>query len=52
MQAVVMSLDGLGVIRAHRRGSGIDPAALGRQLAEDLAGSGALDILEEVRRGQ
>jgi hydroxymethylbilane synthase len=52
MQGVVLSLDGLRVIRAHRRGSGADPEALGRQLADDLAGSGALDILEEVRRGQ
>ena len=52
MQAVVMSLDGGRVIRAHGSGSTADPDALGRRVAEDLAASGAAAILEEVRRGQ
>lgn len=52
MRAVVMSVDGARVVRAHGRGSVTDPGALGRRLAEDLAASGAADILEEVRRGQ
>jgi hydroxymethylbilane synthase len=52
MRAAVMSLDGGRVIRASRRGSAADPEALGRQLAEELAASGAAEILEEVRRGQ
>jgi hydroxymethylbilane synthase len=52
MQAAVISLDGLRVLRAHCRGSAADPEALGRRLAEDLAGAGALDILDEVRRAQ
>jgi hydroxymethylbilane synthase len=49
---VVMSLDGRRVIRAHGSGSTADPDALGRRVAEDLAASGAAEILEEVRRGQ
>ena len=52
MRAVVMSLDGGRVIRAHGSGSTTDPDALGRRVAEDLAASGAAEILEEVRRGQ
>ncbi len=52
MRAVVMSVDGARVVRAHGRWSVTDPEALGRRLAEDLAASGAADILEEVRRGQ
>jgi porphobilinogen deaminase len=52
MQAVVLSLDGVGVIRARRRGAAGDPEALGRHLADDLAASGAMDVLEEVRRSQ
>ena len=52
MRAVVMSLDGGRVIRAHGSGSTTDPEALGRRVAEDLAASGAAEILEEVRRGQ
>jgi hydroxymethylbilane synthase len=52
MWAVVMSVDGARVVRAHGQGSVTDPEALGRRLAEDLAASGAADILEEVRRGQ
>jgi hydroxymethylbilane synthase len=52
MQAVVMPLDGVGVLRARRRGPPGDPEALGRALAQDLAGSGAIEILEEVRRSQ
>jgi hydroxymethylbilane synthase len=52
MQAAVMSLDGSRVIRAHRRGLCADPELLGRQVAKDLTGSGASEILEEARRGQ
>jgi hydroxymethylbilane synthase len=52
MQAVVMSLDGSSVLRAHRRGAVADPEALGRLVAADLAAAGAGDILDEVRRGQ
>jgi hydroxymethylbilane synthase len=52
MRAAVMSLDGGRVIRSNKRGSAADPEALGRQLAQELAASGAAEILEEVRRGQ
>jgi hydroxymethylbilane synthase len=52
MRAAVMSLDGERIIRARACGSATDPEALGRRLAEELAASGAADILEEVRRGQ
>jgi hydroxymethylbilane synthase len=52
MRAAVMSLEGDRVIRAHGSGPAAAPESLGRQLAEELAASGAADILEEVRRGQ
>ena len=53
MLAVVMSLDGRGVLRARRRGpsarsGGARPAG-SRRLSPQ---AGAIDILEEVRRGQ
>lgn len=52
MEAAVTSRDGRQVVRSHRRGSVDDPVALGRQVAADLVHSGALDILEAVRRSQ
>ena len=52
MQGVVMPLDGVGVLRARRRGPAGDPESLGRALAQELARSGAIEILEQVRRAQ
>jgi hydroxymethylbilane synthase len=52
MHAVVMSVDGLRVLRARRRGTSTDPEALGRQVAADLAARGAVDILQAVRQAQ
>jgi hydroxymethylbilane synthase len=52
MRAVVMSLDGRRVVRAHRRGTMTDPEGLGRQLGDELVAAGAAEILEEARRGQ
>ena len=52
MQAIVMSLDGHEVVRTRRRGPASDPEALGRQVADDLAKSGAVEMLDEVRRAR
>ncbi len=49
MLAVVTSLDGSRVIRYKKLGTRADPAALGRDVAEQLLTRGAADILNEAR---
>lgn len=49
MQAVVASPDGARQIRRRLEGDGSRPAELGQRLADDLAESGAIAILNEVR---
>jgi hydroxymethylbilane synthase len=51
LQAVVCSPDGSRAIRAHATGPATAPAALGRQVAADLAAQGAAAILDAVRIG-
>jgi hydroxymethylbilane synthase len=46
----VASLDGTTLLRAGRTGGEGDPAALGREVAEELLRQGAAELLEEVRR--
>ncbi|HEX6322826.1 MAG TPA: hydroxymethylbilane synthase [Vicinamibacterales bacterium] len=50
MHGVVTSVDGARVVKRHVTGGAADPAAVGRQLAEELARAGATAILDEVRR--
>jgi hydroxymethylbilane synthase len=52
MHGVVTSVDGARVVKQHVTGGAADPAAVGRQLAEELARGGATAILDEVRRAQ
>lgn len=49
MHAVVIAPDGRRAVRRRARGEARDPAALGAQLARELADGGALAILEAVR---
>ena len=49
MQAVVVSPDGSRQVRRRLAGDAARPAELGRRLADDLAESGAIAILNEVR---
>ena len=49
MHGVVASLDGARVIRRSARGPAIDPAGLGRRLADDLVAGGAQEILSPLR---
>jgi hydroxymethylbilane synthase len=49
MQALVTSPDGSHQIRRRREGDASRPAELGKRLADDLAESGAIAILNEVR---
>lgn len=49
MQAVVTSPDGARQIRRRLDGDASRPAELGRRLADDLAESGAIALLNEVR---
>jgi hydroxymethylbilane synthase len=49
MHALVASLDGARVIRRSVRGPAIDPAGLGRRLADDLVAGGAQEILSPLR---
>jgi hydroxymethylbilane synthase len=49
MQAIVTSLDGARQIRRRAEGDASRPAELGTRLADDLAGAGAIAILNEVR---
>ena len=49
MQAIVTSLDGARRIRRRAEGDASRPAELGARLAADLAGAGAIAILNEVR---
>ena len=49
MQAIVTSLDGTRQIRRRAEGDASRPAELGARLAADLAGAGAIAILDEVR---
>jgi hydroxymethylbilane synthase len=51
MHAVVVAPDGCRIVRREARGPASDPARLGALLADDLARGGAMDILDEVRRG-
>jgi hydroxymethylbilane synthase len=46
----VASLDGHTILRAEGQAGGDDPEALGREVAADLLGQGAAELLEEVRR--
>ena len=48
LRGLVASLDGTQVLRSSRRGT--NAIAVGRELAKDLLGHGAADILEEVRK--
>lgn len=49
MQAIVTSPDGSRYVRRRAQGDASRPAELGRRLADDLAGAGAIAILDEVR---
>jgi hydroxymethylbilane synthase len=49
MRAIVASPDGERQVRREARGDASRPAELGRRLADDLAGAGAVAILDEVR---
>jgi hydroxymethylbilane synthase len=49
MQAIVTSLDGTRQIKRRAEGDASRPAELGARLADDLAGAGAIAILNEVR---
>jgi hydroxymethylbilane synthase len=49
MQALATSADGARQVRRRIQGDASRPAELGRQLADDLAGAGAIAILNEVR---
>ena len=49
MQAIVTSLDGGRQVRRRAEGAASRPAELGARLAADLAGAGAIAILNEVR---
>jgi hydroxymethylbilane synthase len=52
MHGVVASVDGARIVKRNVTGRAMDPAAAGRELAEDLARAGATAILDEVRRAQ
>jgi hydroxymethylbilane synthase len=49
LQAIVTSPDGARSVRRGATGDPSQPAALGRQVAEELARGGAIEILKEVR---
>jgi hydroxymethylbilane synthase len=49
MQAIVTTPDGSRRIRRAARGDARDPVALGRRLADELAGAGAIEILNSLR---
>lgn len=49
MQAIVTTPDGSRRIRRAARGDAARPVALGRQLADELAGAGAIEILNSLR---
>jgi hydroxymethylbilane synthase len=49
LQAVVCSPDGTRILRARANGSVSEPATLGERVASNLAGQGAVAILNEVR---
>jgi hydroxymethylbilane synthase len=49
MQAIVVSPDGARSVRRRAQGDATRPAELGKRLADDLAGAGAIAILHEVR---
>ena len=49
MQAIVASPDGARAVRRSASGTPADAAGLGRRLAGELAGGGAIAILDEVR---
>jgi hydroxymethylbilane synthase len=49
MQAIVTSLDGARQVKRRAEGDASRPAELGARLADDLAGAGAIAILNEVR---
>jgi hydroxymethylbilane synthase len=49
MQAIVTSLDGAESVTRRARGDASRPAELGKWLADELARSGAIAILEKVR---
>jgi hydroxymethylbilane synthase len=49
MQAIVTDSEGHQRVRRTLRGDATAPAALGRRLAADLAGAGAIDILNSLR---
>jgi hydroxymethylbilane synthase len=51
LHAVVTSLDGGRVIRYKKIGTLNNPAALGREVADELLKRGAADILKEARHG-
>jgi porphobilinogen deaminase len=48
--AAVVSLDGARAVSAQGRGSLAEPAALGRQVAEELRSRGADEILAAAER--
>ncbi len=50
MLGIVTSLDGARAVRREISGSARDPEALGRRLADELAGAGAAAILDEIRQ--
>jgi hydroxymethylbilane synthase len=49
MQAIVTTPDGSRRVRRSARGDASQPAVLGRQLAEELARGGAIEILNSLR---
>jgi len=49
MQAIVTTPDGGRSVRATLRGAANRPGELGRQLAQELADKGALEILNSLR---
>jgi hydroxymethylbilane synthase len=51
LQAVVCSPDGRRVIRAEAGGAVSEATGLGQRVAEQLSREGAVEILDEVRRG-
>ena len=52
MHALVASLDGARIIRYKKVGSRTDAAALGRDVADELLGQGAADILREATQNE
>jgi hydroxymethylbilane synthase len=49
LHGLVASLDGTTIIRGERSGPAADAVSVGEDLAEDLAGRGARDVLRSIR---